>query len=183
MWGVAAALKDQTFDARERRLEARDLIERSIFVIGPLDEERRSFDPRQATLDVPAAKSVIKPNVVPTPEDMIGIVVVTPESRGEIRRFIGVLRLPDALECPWLDEDVGRLQNEARDQVRELRCGDQGDGRAVAMAEKMGSRDPELIEDCRQQVRFAMHVVRVPRRRQQSGTSMTTARPGDHFET
>src|SRR5439155_1063838 len=74
---AVAAGHDEALDGpAHARLDALELVERPVRVVGALDEQRRRIDALGVGLEAPAAERGIEPDVAPAPEGGVGVVVV-----------------------------------------------------------------------------------------------------------
>src|SRR5690242_7064157 len=111
MRGVAAALELKSLGIRKRRADSVELFERPVFVVATLDQERGRADRRQQRLDRPVAKARVEPDVVPTPEDVVGIAMIASEQLAQARRRVELLRALNALDRNVFDKDMRRFEN------------------------------------------------------------------------
>jgi hypothetical protein len=72
--GVAARIEQERLDrSRHARLNRFNLSRRSVFIVQPLDDQRRAGDRGQHAFDVPAAECITQPDVAPRLEQDVTV--------------------------------------------------------------------------------------------------------------
>ena len=135
------------------RLDAVELVEGAVRVVGALDEQRGRRDRLRVGLEAPGAEGGIQPDVAPAAEGGVGVVVVAGHARAQLALLELAARRADRLEVDVLDDDVrrhaapgrsprGGRRGRARSSRR--RCGRRAAarGRRAGPAARAGRRAP-----------------------------------------
>src|SRR5271169_3260678 len=81
------------WNPRPNRLNLRG---RTVLVFLALNAQHRTANGIEIRLDVPRAKTRIEPDIVPSPERLIHVFVITPQPTSQVRSLVANLRFANA---------------------------------------------------------------------------------------
>src|SRR6202022_750369 len=142
-----------------------------------LDDQRGTSDRAEIFLNVPVPKLRIEPNIIPSAEHFVDMLVIARQLLAQFRGFVNVANSDRASETKRFDKNVRRLQNEPAHALRPSAGVNQSDGSAIAMAEQDGMFDAELAQQIwKHDCCFVVHEINTPFLREALGSSMAIAR-------
>lgn len=140
MRGMPGSFDDEPIASPlDGRLYAVELVERSVFVVAPLQEQDGTRQPCDLCFDVPVGEFGGQPDVTPSRVQLPSAIVVALES-GDQGAGISIGPLDSFRGCR-LHVDMRCNEHETTDGSE--RCVDERDGRPVRMADQHGRFDPE----------------------------------------
>src|SRR5437868_963849 len=139
----------------------------AVLVGEPLDDEDRGGDAGELIGEVPLPELRIEPGAVPAVEGCVHVLVVLRKPLAQAALLVGLLGAGDAREAHLLAEDMGRFEDEAAHRV--IRGVEDGDGRAVAVADEHRIGDPRRLEYAAKQQGPVVHVPHRARKRRGRG--------------
>src|SRR3954447_18400998 len=117
MRAVAAGHDEPPHRPAHARLDAVDLLQGAVRVLGALDQQRRAAHARGVLLEAPGAERGLEPDVAPAVEGGVGVVVVARHPLAQDPALERRPRLADGRDGVVLDDHVRGQQGDAGDRV------------------------------------------------------------------
>src|SRR5262245_3084627 len=137
----------QCLDAWRGFLDTPDLFQGAVLILFALNSQNGAVNTWQVLLDIPCPKIRAQPDVVPTPEYAIHVVVMARELAAKIRGLVSDLRGRDSTDRQIFHENMRRECHDTPDRTTAAAGVDERNGAAVAVSEKDGLLDLERIEN------------------------------------